>query len=67
MLCNSCDALSINGVLCHEQGCPEAWKDTVRECKWCGDSFIPETQFQICCCDACARATQAILRDLRSN
>ena len=31
----------INGVLCHEHGCPDAWMDETRECKWCGTEFKP--------------------------
>lgn len=25
--CNSCSPCRINGVLCHETGCPDAWRD----------------------------------------
>lgn len=52
-MCNSCEILSINGVLCHELGCPEAWKDEVRECKWCGEKFKPERDYQDCCSHSC--------------
>ena len=55
-MCNSCEALMINGVLCHETGCPEAWKDYVRECKWCGQEFKPEEKWQKCCSEDCAEA-----------
>ena len=31
--CNGCSPSMINGVLCHEQGCPDAWRDkAVEEC-----------------------------------
>lgn len=53
-MCDSCQALMINGVLCHETGCPDAWKDYKRECEWCGQKFSPETRHQSCCCDECA-------------
>jgi hypothetical protein len=29
----------INGVLCHESGCPDAWKDYPKECRCCGRKF----------------------------
>jgi hypothetical protein len=29
------DAVSINGVACHERGC---WREPV-ECRWCGESY----------------------------
>ena len=56
MLCNSCNAVYINGILCHEHGCPEAWKDHKRECKWCGQEFIPEAEDQFCCSYDCTKA-----------
>ena len=55
-VCDSCEAVHINGVLCHEHGCPDAWKDTKRECKWCGSAFIPDDRFQQFCDDSCYRA-----------
>lgn len=56
MLCDSCDALFINGVKCHELGCPEAWKDYGRDCRSCGSEFRPESRDQTFCDDDCARA-----------
>ena len=53
MMCNSYEALKINGVLCHEQGCPDAWKDYERECCWCGTLFKPEGKNQYYCSDDC--------------
>ena len=52
-MCKQCQALRINGVLCHEHGCPDAWKDYQVNCKWCGQEFKPETRHQICCSDEC--------------
>lgn len=52
-MCNQCEAVMINGILCHETGCPDAWKDEVRECKWCGTKFKPETKGQKYCSDEC--------------
>jgi len=54
--CDSCQALMINGIFCHETGCPNAWKDYDRECKWCGQKFKPETKHQDFCCDDCAES-----------
>jgi len=53
MLCNSCDCLYINGVKCHEIGCPDAWKDYTIECAWCGREFTPEREYQVCCSEEC--------------
>jgi hypothetical protein len=46
-MCNSCEALTINGVYCHEHGCPDAWKNKTIECKWCGNEFTPEEKEQL--------------------
>ncbi len=54
MNCQSCDAVHINGILCHEHNCPDAWRDTVRSCKWCGREFIPEAPWRECCSGSCA-------------
>ena len=56
MLCSGCDAIYINGVKCHEHGCSEAWRDEVRECKWCGSTFKPESRDQRLCDDSCAES-----------
>ncbi len=52
-MCKSCELLRINGVVCHETGCPEAWRDKTRECKFCGCDFVPETRGQTCCSVEC--------------
>ena len=54
-MCDSCEVLNINGINCHEIGCPEAWKDYSRECKWCGNDFIPEESDQQFCDMDCAK------------
>jgi len=54
--CESCQLLRINGVVTHEIGCPDAWKCSKPECKWCGEVFVPETKFQAFCCEDCATA-----------
>ena len=45
--------MSINGVNCHELGCPDAWQDYEVKCKWCDNDFIPEFNGQECCCHSC--------------
>lgn len=55
-MCKACDVLYINGVKCHETGCPEAWKDYDAECAWCGAKFTPEEKGQDCCSEDCAEA-----------
>ena len=52
-MCDSCNALTINGVYCHERGCPDAWKDYKRTCKWCGSEFLPEYKIQEYCSQSC--------------
>lgn len=53
-MCDSCEALTINGVYCHEHGCPDAWKDYTRECQECGHDFRPEASDQVFCSEECA-------------
>ncbi len=55
-MCDSCDIISINGVNCHEIGCPDAWKDYKRECAWCGKEFKPKEEQQKCCTESCAKS-----------
>ena len=54
--CDSCEVLVINNVICHETGCPDAWKDETRECKWCERRFRPEERNQEFCGSDCAEA-----------
>lgn len=49
--CPSCEAARINGVFCHEAGCPDSHLFTVRECKECGCDFTPEDQHDYICHD----------------
>lgn len=55
-MCQSCQILVINGIKVHESGCPDAWKDYPRECKWCGTHFIPEEKDQVFCDESCAES-----------
>ena len=61
VVCHSCDLLRINGVICHEIGCPDAWRDVKRECIWCGSDFVPEDRDQSLCDTSCL---ESILRCL---
>ena len=51
--CNGCSPSMINGILCHETGCPDAWRDYNRECKDCGQEFMPEYAEQEFCTEDC--------------
>lgn len=53
-MCDQCEILYINNIKCHEHGCPDAWKDYLRECEWCSADFKPETCDQVYCSDSCA-------------
>lgn len=55
-MCDQCEVLMIQGVKCHETGCPDAWQDETRECKWCGSEFKPEDRHQQMCDASCAEA-----------
>ncbi len=47
--CDSCEMLGINGLACHETGCPDAWKDYAVDCFQCGCEFKREERFQRLC------------------
>lgn len=49
--CDGCNPSNINGVLCHETGCPHAWKDYPRECMECGGECYGN--FANIVCDDC--------------
>lgn len=51
--CSSCQLVRINGLVCHETGCPEAYKDERRMCKNCGSTFTPTVRQQRMCDDDC--------------
>lgn len=53
VVCSSCAVAVINGLICHETGCPEAWKSEIRECRWCGSQFQPESKGQGFCSNDC--------------
>lgn len=49
--CNGCNPATIQGVICHEHGCPDAWRDKTVECRECGSDFLREDRHQIFCDD----------------
>jgi hypothetical protein len=51
MTCYQCEAIMIQGVYCHETGCPDTWRDQPRDCFECGCEFTPDTQHQTNCID----------------
>lgn len=52
-MCKSCEMISINGVACHETGCPDAWMTGTIECFECGCRFTPEFKGQRFCSNEC--------------
>ncbi len=50
--CDSCQLARINGVVCHETGCPDSWIDPEtgegyeKPCWQCGFGFVPESANQ---------------------
>jgi hypothetical protein len=42
-LCHSCAAIHVNGVLVHEAGCPEAFRDYTVPCYYCGCNYKAES------------------------
>lgn len=55
-MCNQCKTLIINGMLCHEIGCPDSWKGHKIDCKWCGNEFIPDDSGQEFCDPECCNS-----------
>jgi len=57
MTCPSCQLMVIQGVICHEHGCPDNHLFTTQECKWCGTEFRPtEKRRDYFCSASCAAA-----------
>lgn len=67
MSCDSCAQVRINGILCHEAGCPDAWKDEQRFCDFCDSMFKPETKGQQFCCDSCADSFSGVSREAQDD
>lgn len=53
MPCSQCEMARINGIRCHETGCPESWRDEVRSCENCGSRFKPESKGDRFCDGGC--------------
>lgn len=53
--CPSCELMRINGILCHEIGCPDSHLFMKHECKECGKAFEPENKNQEYCSPHCYR------------
>lgn len=49
MRCDQCQIVYINGIRCHETGCPEAWREREVCCHECGLDFTPEHRRQLTC------------------
>lgn len=49
--CDNCQTLAINGILTHEQGCPDYWKTVPTKCFDCGCEFQREHKFDKLCTD----------------
>jgi hypothetical protein len=62
--CHQCEALMINGVYCHETGCPDAWRDSTRECSNCGTSFKPQQEGQFQCDQECWTAYFGVAQEV---
>lgn len=51
--CDGCSPSMVNGVLCHESGCPDAWRDRGVACFECGCDFFPSERGLRTCPDCC--------------
>ena len=54
--CDGCNPSIIGGILAHELGCSESWRDYLRSCRWCGHIFYPTEREQFFCDEECAKA-----------
>jgi hypothetical protein len=57
--CPSCSASVVNGVYCHEAGCPDSHLFVKGECPWCGQMFQAEEKGQKFCSVECAESCQS--------
>jgi hypothetical protein len=57
--CDGCSPSMINGVLCHESGCPDAWRDKAVACFECGCDFYPFQRGERTCPDCVTAADDA--------
>lgn len=49
--CDGCKPIKINGIFCHESGCPDSWRDYAIDCSECGLAFIRESRNDCICYD----------------
>lgn len=49
--CDGCEIMIIQGVKCHEFGCPNAWQDKMIWCLNCHEDFIRDKKGQVVCID----------------
>jgi hypothetical protein len=47
--CDGCSPSRINGVLCHESGCPCSWKDYAKKCIVCERKFYTKSHWVRTC------------------
>ena len=52
-MCQSCNEMMINGIRCHEIGCPDSWMGKEHECKECGCVFTPADKWEQFCSNQC--------------
>jgi hypothetical protein len=55
-MCQSCEVVKINGIVCHELDCPDAWIGLKVRCLWCGQEFVPKEKNQRLCSEECAES-----------
>ncbi len=58
--CDQCNPAMINGVYCHETGCPNEWRDIKKDCFECGFDFYREYQFD----EVCKECQQSALNNI---
>ena len=66
-MCQSCEMLNINGLNCHETGCPDAWLWYHRECCWCGQLFLPDQLHQKYCSCECFASDNGLTLEEKSG
>ena len=52
-MCQSCHSVAYGGRVCHQAGCPEAWRDESHACLQCGQVFQLEYDGQLYCGQVC--------------
>lgn len=61
--CDGCTPSVVLGQLCHEAGCPDAWRDKKLACRECGCDFYPQDRHQRVCEDCAMPAPDYDTRD----